>query len=118
MKFIHVSLTVKSEKAEFYEHTFGALRRLVLANEPGCRVFELCRDPETPDAYHVFEAYDGDEAIRAHGAAPYYEPHARLFLECVKGDHMAEIERRGLTGRAMFEVVQNIKFERYESLCG
>ena len=38
-----------------------------------------------------------DDARAAHGATDYYQAAARIFLECLAGDHMAEAARRGLT---------------------
>lgn len=116
MKFTHVTLRVIQARSAEYEQSFLALRELTLANEPGCRVFELCRDPEQAGLYHIFEAYDDDAAIEIHAAAPYYAAFAKAFLAFIEGDHMEEIERRGLAGRAMFAVVKNIRFDRYVTI--
>jgi quinol monooxygenase YgiN len=116
VKFTHVSLRIKPEMAERYEHTFRELRAQVLQNEPGCRVFELCRDPAVPYVYHILEAYADAEAIKAHVDTDYYKAAIEFFVECIEGDHMQEIQRHGLSGREMLSAVKNIKFERFESL--
>ena len=116
MTFIHVSLRIKPDKAELYEKIFREFRAQILKNEPGCPVFELCRDPEEPHAYHVFEAYADAEAIKAHTDSHYYKAATQLFVECIEGDHMEEINRRGLSGREVYKVIKNIKFERFETL--
>jgi quinol monooxygenase YgiN len=116
VKFIHVSLRIKPDRAELYEETFLKLRALVLQNEPGCPVFEICRDPEERCVYHIFEAYADAEALKAHIATDYYRANARVFVECLEGDHMEEINRRGASGAEMYSLVRNIKFERFETI--
>jgi quinol monooxygenase YgiN len=116
MRFVHVTLTVKPEKAELYEQTFRELKEQVRQFEPGCTFFELCRDPAQPLAYHVLEAYQDQDAVAAHTATAYYLQTAAIFVECLAGDHMIEIRKRKLTGLAMYSVVNNLHFERFETL--
>jgi quinol monooxygenase YgiN len=116
MRFVHVTLTVKPEKAALYEQTFRELKAQVAQFEPGCRLFELCRDPAKPFVYHVLEAYIDQDAVAAHTATAYYLETAAIFVECLAGDHMEEIRKRKLTGLAMYSVVNNLQFERLETL--
>jgi autoinducer 2-degrading protein len=116
MRFIHVTLTVKPEKATLYEQTFNELQKLVVEHEPGCRLFEVCRDPTQPFTYHVLEAYADQSAVAAHTATDYYMRTAEIFVECLAGDHMEEIRQRKLTGLAMYSVVKNLQFQRLETL--
>ena len=108
MKFIHAILRVKPEKAELYEKTFREFRAKVLENEPGVPVFELCKDAEVPYGYRCFEGYKDLDAIQTHVAKDYYHAAARIFVECLEGDHMEEIVRRGLTGREMYALVRSV----------
>lgn len=116
MKITKVRLKVRPEMRDRYEDTFRRLRELVMANEEGCGLFELCRDPDSADTYHVFEAYADDAAVEAHVSTSYYKDTARVFVECLQGDHMPEIEARKLEGRTMYQVVQGLGFERFETL--
>lgn len=34
--------------------------------EPGCRQFDVCRDPAQPGLFMLYELYDGEAAIHAH----------------------------------------------------
>ncbi len=34
--------------------------------EPGCRQFDVCRDPKDPALFFLYELYDDDAAIDAH----------------------------------------------------
>lgn len=116
MKITKVRLKIRPEMRQRYEETFLRLRELVLAEEPGCSLFELCRDADSADTYHVFEAYIDDDAVDAHVSTPYYKDTARVFVECLQGDHMPEIEAQNLEGRAMYQVVKGMGFERHETL--
>jgi quinol monooxygenase YgiN len=116
MRFVQVTLTVKPEKAALYEQTFRELKEQVAQFEPGCKFFELCRDPAVPNVYHVLEAYADQDAVAAHTATAYYLETAAIFVECLAGDHMEEIKQRKLTGLAMYSVVKNLHFQRFETL--
>lgn len=40
--------------------------------EPGCHVFDICRDTEEPRSIVLYEVYSDAAAYAAHQAAPYY----------------------------------------------
>jgi (4S)-4-hydroxy-5-phosphonooxypentane-2,3-dione isomerase len=116
MRITKVTMRIRPEKTGLYEETFLRLRDRVLAEEEGCAFFELCRDPGEGEIYHVLEAYADEAAVEEHVQTPYYKETARIFVECLQGDHMAKIKERGLEGRAMYQVVEGIQFERLETV--
>jgi quinol monooxygenase YgiN len=116
MRFIHAILQVHPGKADLYEKTFETLRAQCLEREPGTLVFEVARDPEVENGYRVFEAYKDLDAIMAHVETDYYKAAANVFVECIAGDHLAEIRRRGLVGREMYDLVKTVKMERFDTL--
>lgn len=40
--------------------------------EPGCRQFDVCRDPDDPALFFLYELYDDAAAIAAHLQAPHF----------------------------------------------
>lgn len=40
--------------------------------EPGCRQFDVCRDPSEPTLFFLYELYDDEAAIQAHLRTPHY----------------------------------------------
>jgi quinol monooxygenase YgiN len=44
--------------------------------EPGCRLYQPYRDPADPRVIHIFEVYDDEAAVEAHGASPHVEEYA------------------------------------------
>jgi quinol monooxygenase YgiN len=41
--------------------------------EPGCRFYQVYRDPAEPRVFRVFEIYDDEEAVAAHGASEHFK---------------------------------------------
>ena len=44
--------------------------------EPGCRFYQAYRDPAEPRVYHIFEIYDDEAAVEAHGASEHFATYA------------------------------------------
>jgi quinol monooxygenase YgiN len=40
--------------------------------EPGCRQFDVCRDPGEPSAFFLYELYDDAAAFEAHLQSPHF----------------------------------------------
>jgi quinol monooxygenase YgiN len=53
----------------------AALERLAgpSRDEPGCRYYQPCRDRENPDVFLIFEIYDDEVALEAHGASAHFQ---------------------------------------------
>ncbi len=79
-----ISLTITVEAATGRVEDF--LRFLTeeaadaLANEPGCRRFDISRCLEQPNLFTLFEVYDDMAALDAHRLTPHF----LLFQERVK----------------------------------
>ena len=67
-----VNLEIKPEMESEFLEAFGKLSAAVNADEPGCHLYQLARDPEKPGHYVVLERYEDDAAFQArvHGTAP------------------------------------------------
>jgi quinol monooxygenase YgiN len=57
------------------ERVAGLLQELAgpSRDEPGCRFYQPCRDPDDPRVFLVFEIYDDDAAFQAHGASAHFQ---------------------------------------------
>ena len=55
-----------------------ALEKLSPASraEPGCRFYQAYRDPAEPRVFHIFEIYDDEAAVEAHGASEHFQAYA------------------------------------------
>lgn len=45
-------------------------------NEPGCQVYVVHQDSESPSVFKIFEVYDDEAAFKAHGTYPHFEKYA------------------------------------------
>ncbi len=41
-------------------------------DEPGCRRFDVCLDPDRPESVLLYEVYDDGAAFEAHRASPHF----------------------------------------------
>lgn len=55
-------------------------QRASLANEPGCRRFDVYLDNEHEDSYGFVEEYDDEDAFKAHQASEHFA----IYYEAVK----------------------------------
>ncbi len=55
--------------------------------EPGCRFYQVFRDPEQPRVFRIFEIYDDQDAVAAHAESEH-------FKELGLGQAIPELEDR------------------------
>lgn len=72
---IGVVATIKMQdgKQKEFEKVFRALAAEVRANEPGNKLYQVCRSRADTTAYVVMELYESDEALKAHGQTAHYK---------------------------------------------
>ena len=67
-----VEFRIKPTHLAEFEHAIIENARASRETEPGCRQFDVCRDPAEPSVFFLYELYDDDEAIQAHLQTPHY----------------------------------------------
>jgi len=72
MLSIVATLPIQDGKTDEFEKVFAELAEKVLANEPGCKRYELCRSTVNKNTYVVVENYADQEALNHHGQTPYF----------------------------------------------
>jgi (4S)-4-hydroxy-5-phosphonooxypentane-2,3-dione isomerase len=68
-----VEFRLHADRAEAFARAVLDNARASLAAEPGCRVFDVCRDPADATRFLLYELYDDEAAFRAHLATPHFE---------------------------------------------
>lgn len=67
-----VAIRLHPGQAEAFLPMMRANARASLAREPGCRAFDLCTDPDRPEAVFLYELYDDAAAFAAHMATDHF----------------------------------------------
>jgi (4S)-4-hydroxy-5-phosphonooxypentane-2,3-dione isomerase len=87
--------------AEFVA-AFGAAihdnARASLATEPGCRQFDVCRDPAEPTLFYLYEVYDDEAAFQAHLKTGHFAAMERASAGWVASKTVRRLWRDGAAG--------------------
>lgn len=70
---IVATLTVQAGKEAEFEEIFKGLREQVLANEPGCEMYDVYKSKADGTVYVIMERYKDDAALKAHGESDYFK---------------------------------------------
>lgn len=72
MQALVVEFRIKPEYTDAFATAIGTNAAASLAQEPGCRVFDVCRDPADPAVFFLYELYDSEAAVQAHLQSPHF----------------------------------------------
>jgi quinol monooxygenase YgiN len=87
-------LNVAAGKEKDFEKAMLDLAAAVRANEPGNKLYTLCKDSE--GKYLVLELYDDAEALAAHGQSAHFKASGKSFAGVMAG--APEIQRLEVIG--------------------
>jgi len=65
-------MKIRDGKEADFERVMGHLASQVRSNEPGCKLYSLCKGKE-PGEYIVLERYDDQQALTAHSQSAHYK---------------------------------------------
>ncbi len=68
-----VDMKVKEGKGAELESVITGLGEKVLANEDGCKMYQLARSKKDADTYVLIERYVDDAALALHGGTDYFK---------------------------------------------
>ncbi len=72
MYAVVVEFLIHPPQLRAFEAAIVANARQSLADEPGCRRFDVCRDLAEPRRFLLYELYDDAAAFEAHLATPHF----------------------------------------------
>lgn len=72
MQALVVELRVKPEHVQAFARAIEVNARASREAEPGCRQFDVCRDPADEQLFFLYELYDDEAAIQAHLRTPHF----------------------------------------------
>lgn len=73
MFVVTVVFTIKPEHVDDFSPAMLENARTSLEVEPGCKQFDVCRDPENPAVTFLYELYDDKAAFQDHLSRPHFK---------------------------------------------
>lgn len=73
MQALIVEFRIKPEHVTAFDAAITENARASRETEPGCRQFDVCRDPQDPQLFFLYELYDDDAAIAAHLQSAHFK---------------------------------------------
>ncbi len=67
-----VEFRIEPAHVDAFDAAIRANARASLEREPGCRQFDVCRDPDDAALFFLYELYDDEAAIQAHLRSPHF----------------------------------------------
>jgi (4S)-4-hydroxy-5-phosphonooxypentane-2,3-dione isomerase len=67
-----VEFHIKPMHVDAFDTAIRANAQASLDTEPGCRQFDVCRDPSDQTLFFLYELYDDEAAIQAHLQSPHF----------------------------------------------
>lgn len=72
MQVLVVEFRIEAEHIAAFADAIAANARASLATEPGCKRFDVCRDPADASLFLLYELYDDAAALQAHLRSPHF----------------------------------------------
>ena len=73
MYVVTVEFAIKSGRAEAFRPAMLENARASLADEPGCRQFDVCFDADDPGKCFLYEIYDDSAAFETHLSMAHFK---------------------------------------------
>jgi quinol monooxygenase YgiN len=81
---LFVTLDVRPELRDRFVEAIASQGAASLAREPGCLRFDVCVDTESPNRFLLYEVYEDEAALEAHGATPHFALWREAAAQCVE----------------------------------
>jgi (4S)-4-hydroxy-5-phosphonooxypentane-2,3-dione isomerase len=88
-----VEFRVKPEHIDAFAAAIVENARASRDTEPGCRQFDVCRDPADPALFFLYELYDDEAAIHVHLKTAHFLRMDRLSAGWVEGKTVRRLIR-------------------------
>ena len=67
-----VEFRIKAAYVDAFDAAIRSNAQSSIDDEPGCRQFDVCRDPDDAALFFLYELYDDEAAIKAHLLSPHF----------------------------------------------
>ena len=70
MKMIQNRLEIKPDKVNEFMALLKHHLKWTMENEPGCRRFDIVKDEQDDNIFHLYELYDDQDSLEKHAQSP------------------------------------------------
>jgi quinol monooxygenase YgiN len=88
-----VEFRIKPEHIADFAAAIEANARASRDTEPGCRQFDVCRDPADASLFFLYELYDDEAAIQAHLKSAHFLQMDAASASWVQGKTVRKLRR-------------------------
>lgn len=88
-----VEFELRPEHVEAFRQAMFENARRSLADEPGCRQFDVCTDPGDATRILLYERYVDEAAFRLHLASPHFVAFDRTVAPWITAKRVAALQR-------------------------
>lgn len=93
MFVITVQFRIKPGMLNAFLPLMEANARQSLADEPGCRQFDVCQNPEIPEEIFLYEVYDDAAAFSEHLATAHFKEFDAATTQMIETKTVQSYER-------------------------
>jgi (4S)-4-hydroxy-5-phosphonooxypentane-2,3-dione isomerase len=93
MQALIVEFHIEPAFVDAFAQAIADNARSSLQHEPGCRRFDICRDPQEAQLFFLYELYDDEEAVQAHLQSPHFLSFAQATAPWVRSKRVRRMER-------------------------
>jgi quinol monooxygenase YgiN len=100
MQALVVEFRIKPEWVDAFAQAIAHNALASLGQEPGCRLFDVCRDPGDATLFFLYELYVDEAAVQAHLHSPHFLRMNAATASWVDAKTVRRFERLALHGTA------------------
>ena len=89
-----VEFRIHAQHVAAFEEAILENARASRETEPGCRQFDVCRDPADSAVFFLYELYDEEAAIQAHLRTAHYQQMNALTATWVQSKQVRKLQRQ------------------------
>ncbi len=93
MQALVVEFRIRPAFIEEFAQAIADNARASREGEPGCRQFDVCRDPADPQVFFLYELYDDEAAVQAHLRAAHFAAFSARTADWVEHKTVRRYER-------------------------
>ncbi|MEO8543249.1 MAG: putative quinol monooxygenase [Betaproteobacteria bacterium] len=93
MQALVVTFRIKPAHVAAFDTAITDNARASRETEPGCHQFDVCRDPQDPQLFFLYELYEDDTAIAAHMQSAHFKSMDSITASWIDSKQVVKYQR-------------------------